>query len=243
MTPLDLAVTLSALAGAGGAALALTLAARAAPRGRPALAPALAGLAVWLGVALVAARVGFFAAPDRFDLWADAPGFAAFGTLMVLPVAALALARARSPAFAALVAALPTGLLVGAQLFRLGGAAFAVLTLQGALPGSLGWTTAALDLTVGALAVPVALWGGRRALLAFSLLGLADFAQAIGQVGLAFAGLTAPDPAPAMIGLMPLGLIALFQVPLAAALHLEVLARLGAFSAARTTSAPAAHRP
>lgn len=245
MQMLDALVTVSALAVAVGAALAMVRAARRAPAGRAALGPVLAALTLWLAVALAAARIGFFAAPDRFDPWADATGFAAFGALMTAPVAALVWARLRVPAFAALVAALPLGLLVGAQVYRLGGAAFGLLAAEGALPGWFGFSTAALDVTVGALAVPLALWGGRRALLGLSVLGLADFAHAIGYVGAAFVGLVAPDPAPAMIGLMPLALIALFQVPLAIALHLEVLARLGALrlSSARTTSAPAGHRP
>ena len=226
MHPLDPVVTALALTVGAGAAVALVGAARRVPEGRAALAPALLGLAVWLGVAVIAAEVGFFAAPDRFDLMGDALGVAIFGTLMTLPVAALVWARLRVPAFAALVGGLPLGLLVGAQVYRLGGAAFGVLAAEGAVPGWFGWSTAALDITVGALAIPLALWGGRRALVAFSLLGLADFAHAIGFVGAAYVGLIAPEPAPAMIGLMPLALIALFPVPLAIALHLEVLARL-----------------
>jgi hypothetical protein len=247
MHPLDPVVTLSALSVGAGAAVALLVAARRVPQGRPALVPALvpalAGLAIWLGVAMGAARIGFFAAPDRLDMVGDALGFAAFGTLMTLPVAALVWARLRVPAFAALVGALPLGLLVGAQVFRLGGAVFAALAAEGAVPGWFGWTTAALDITVGALAVPLALWGGRRAMVGLSLLGLADFAHAIGYVGAAYAGLIAPDPAPAMIGLMPLALIALFQVPLAVALHLAVLERLGALSARRTTYVRAVRHP
>lgn len=226
MHPLDPVVTFMALSVGAGAAAALLAAARRVPEGRPALVPALIGLAVWLGVGVGAARVGFFAAPDRLDLIGDAVGFAAFGTLMTLPVAALVWARLRVPAFAALVGGLPLGLLVGAQVYRLGGAAFGVLAAEGAVPGWFGWSTAVLDISVGVLAIPLALWGGRRALTAFSLLGLADFAHAIGYVGAAYVGLIAPDPAPAMIGLMPLALIALVPVPLAIALHLEVLGRL-----------------
>lgn len=237
MPALDLAVTLSALIVAAGVAIAMTLAARATPAARLVLTPALAGLALWLSTALIAARIGFFAAPDRFNPLGDGLGFAAFGTLMTVPLSALWWARARNAAFAALVDALPTRLLVGMQVFRLGGAVFAVLTVQGAVPAWFGWTTAGLDLTVGALAIPLALWGGRRVLVAFAVLGLADFAHAFAYVGAAFVGLIAPDPAPAMIGRMPLALIALFQVPLAIALHLEVLRRLP-LSARRTTSAP-----
>lgn len=229
--PLAILVTALSAAVALAVTAALTRAAAGAPRLRPVARRAAALLWLWWGAAVALSVNGFFAAPDRFG-WADLPGFAAFGTAMTLPVAGLVLAVRRGGDFAALVARVPTGWLVGVQVFRLGGLAFVALWAAGRVPDWLGLVTGAMDVAVGLAALQLGLalargaaWA-RRAAVGWSLFGLADFASAIGFVFLAFLGLVAVTPAPAMIGLHPLALIALFQVPLAVALHLAVLARL-----------------
>lgn len=229
--PLAVLVTLMSAAVAVAVTAALTTAADGAPDLRPVARRATALLWGWWAAAVALSLTGFFAAPDRFS-WSDLPGFAAFSTAMTLPLAGLVLAVRRGGDLAALIARVPTRWLVGVQVFRLGGVAFLALWAAGRLPDWFGLATGAMDAAVGIAALPLALALARgarwapSAAVAWSLFGLADFAHAIGFVLLAFLGLVAVTPAPAMIGLHPLALIALFQVPLAVALHLAVLARL-----------------
>jgi hypothetical protein len=186
---------------------------------------------LWLAVALAASLVGFFQEPARFST-DDRAGFLLFSTLMSIPPIIFLLGVWHSDQLRQIVAAVPTSWLVGLQVYRLAGVIFLVLLAAGQVPPWWGWATGLTDLLVGATALPLA-WGLARkagwagpAALGWNLLGLADFAHAIGYVFLAFLGLIVATPAPALIGLHPLALIALFQVPLAIMLHGVVLSRV-----------------
>lgn len=186
---------------------------------------------IWMATALTASLVGFFQNPTRFTA-ADLSGFLLFGTLMSLPLIGFLLGVWRSALLRELVAAIPTPWLVGLQVYRLGGVIFLVLLAAGQVPAWWGWITGITDLLIGATALLLA-WGlvrnanwARPAAIGWNLLGLADFAHAIGFVFLVFFGVIAADPAPALIGLHPLALIALFQVPLAIIIHGVVIGRL-----------------
>lgn len=189
------------------------------------------GVWLWLGAALTASLIGFFQNPTRFGA-DDLLGFLRFGTLMTVPPIVFLLGMWRSDQLRRLIGAIPTPWLVGLEVYRLGGVIFLALLAAGQVPVWWGWSTGIADLLVGAMALPLA-WGLAReagwagpVALGWNLLGLADFAHAIGYVTLAFFGVISASPAPALIGLHPLALIALFQVPLAIIIHGLLLSRL-----------------
>ena len=123
--------------------------------------------------------------------------------------------------------------LIRLNLWRLVGAVFLLLMLDGqapalwALPASLG------DLAVGAMAFPVAnrsaTASGRSMAVAFNFFGLADLVVAVG-LGIA----TSPGPlqlfhtvpSAELLTRFPLVLVPAFLVPLACAVHVISLAQL-----------------
>ena len=69
--------------------------------------------------------------------------------------------------------------------------------------------------------------GGVRWLaIGWNLVGIADFLISVSMVSLSFVGVLAMQPDPVRIGLHPLALISLFQLPLSIAIHSLVLRRL-----------------
>jgi hypothetical protein len=68
--------------------------------------------------------------------------------------------------------------------------------------------------------------------------GIADFVLAVSVVSLAILGIITPQPAPAMIGLHPLAMISLFQMPLSIAIHALALRRLYPFKRIGPTHQP-----
>jgi hypothetical protein len=186
----------------------------------------------WLGLAFGASVLGFFEDPTRLAA-PDLPSFFLFGTVMTLPVVGIVLALRRHAGFAARVAFVPTHRLVALQTYRLGGAAFLVMWGDGALPSWFALSTGLLDMLIGLTALPLAAWlrrdpgSARPVVIGWAVLGLADFAHAIGYVFAATFGLIAPVPEPAMIGLHPLALISLFLMPIAIVAQGLVLLRLG----------------
>src|SRR6266850_2386718 len=100
--------------------------------------------------------------------------------LVVAAIAALSSAKVRE-----VLLALPLPLLVGLNIMRIFGAFFLLLAAQGRLSGpfpqSAGWG----DVIVGLTAIPLAaatarnLWGNRRAVLAWNILGTLDLVIAV----------------------------------------------------------------
>ena len=91
----------------------------------------------------------------------------------------------RSQRIAIVLDAMPLSWLIGLQLYRIFGGIFLVNWALGAVPGAFALPAGIGDVTVGLLALPVAWWAtsdnpaGRRAAIAWNLLGLTDFAVAI----------------------------------------------------------------
>lgn len=216
-------------------AVALNLKLAQIGRTEPGLRPAARYLAVfiwaWLAFALGMSAVGFFGQADRFQR-SDWPGFIAFGGLMFTLPTLFAAGMLRSATLRRLISHFSTAWLVGVQVYRTAGVVFLVLLAQGRLPNWFGWSTGVADVLVGVTALPLA-WAlatrrswARPAAALWCLVGLLDFLHAVPYVTLSFVGVIDPQPAPAMIGLHPLALISIFQVPLSIIFHAIVLARL-----------------
>ena len=230
----SLTPALALVALAGLAALALSVALHRA--GTRSDQSALAGrvilaLFVWLGLALLGARVDVFASPVDFG-GTPVAGFLILGTAMSLPPIAVWAAWRASPGFRALLLALGLPVLVGVQVYRIGGLVFLLAVIEGTAHPWFGLVTAAADTLVALLALPLAVglargraWA-RRAASGHALFGLADFAHAIALVALSLFGLLALTPEPALIGVYPGLVVTLFQLPLAVILHALVLHRL-----------------
>ena len=137
---------------------------------------AVAGL--WIGLAIALATTGIYAA--------TATPVPVVGVMVGLPVIAVGAATLLFPKVREALLALPVALLVGLNTLRiLPGAFMVLLALQGRLSGpfpqSAGWG----DIIVGLTAIPLVaasarnLWGNRRAVLAWNMLGTLDLVAAV----------------------------------------------------------------
>lgn len=196
----------------------------------PLLAAAIIG---WFVFSVAASQRGFF---QNATAWSDGDllGFLIFGTLMTLPMLAFFFAWARLPTLQAFVNTIPLPALIGIEVYRIAGVIFAWLFTQGMMPAVLGLFTAFADVLIGTTALPLA-WslarGGpsaRRLAIAWNVFGIGDFVIAVGVVSLSILGLLRLQPDPVMIGLHPVALIALFQLPLSIIIHAAALRRLTA---------------
>lgn len=189
----------------------------------------------WVIAAWVLSQIGFFQESGSFTE-GDLIGFFAFGTLMTLPILGFIAAYLRNAAFRKAVDDVPLPVLIGMQVYRVAGAIFLWMLAESLVPPELGVSTGIADISIGLAALPLAYaltreWpGSRRAAIAWNVVGIADFAIAISVVFLAVFSLINPQPDPVMIGLHPLALIALFQVPISIILHGLALRRLLAMS-------------
>lgn len=133
------------------------------------------------------------------------------------------------------VEAVPQEALLAAQTPRVLGGVFLALAAMGALPPHFALPAGIGDVLVGALA-PFVAWAyrsnpgrGRRLAVGFNLLGLADFALA---VGIGFSAAPSPfrllqtAPSTELMTVLPLVLVPVFLVPLFAVIHLASLAGL-----------------
>jgi hypothetical protein len=189
------------------------------------------GVVAWCAVAWALSLNGFFQDPRGWHT-ADIPGFLRFGTLMTLPLMVFAFGWYRSPTFRGFLEAIPLPTLIGTQAYRLAGVVFLWMYTEGLMPPETGIATGCADAFIGITAIPLA-WavakhmGGVRWLaIGWNLFGIADFLISVCMVSLSFIGVLALQPAPVRIGLHPLALISLFQLPLSIAIHLLALRRL-----------------
>ena len=182
-------------------------------------------------MSLAASLRGFF---QDATAWSDGDlvGFLIFGTLMTLPMLTFFIAWARSPALQTFMNTIPLSALIGIEVYRIAGAIFGWLFAQEMLPAFLGLFTAFADVLIGTTALPLA-WalarnmsGVRRLAIVWNVFGISDFVIAVGFVSLSIVGLIRSQPDPVMIGLHPLALIALFQLPLSIIIHVVALQRL-----------------
>jgi hypothetical protein len=111
------------------------------------------------------------------------------------PVVLLIIPLLRSRVVGTVLDATPASWLIGLQVYRVLGGIFLVGWLRGQVPGTFAVPAGIGDITVGLLALPVAVWlasgarGGREAAIAWNILGIADFVSAIGT-----GAITAPGP-------------------------------------------------
>jgi hypothetical protein len=189
------------------------------------------GVMAWCAAAWVLSLHGFFK-DSRGWHTADIPGFLLFGTLMTLPLTVFAIGWYRSPTFRGFLQAIPLPTLIGTQAYRLAGVVFLWMHAEGLMPPEIGIVTGCADAFIGITAIPLA-WavakhiGGVRWLaIGWNLFGIADFLISVSMVSLSFIGVLALQPAPVRIGLHPLALISLFQLPLSIVIHLLALRRL-----------------
>ena len=185
----------------------------------------------WCAAAWAFSRGGFFQDAGGWNA-ADISGFLLFGTLMTLPLVAIALGWYGSRAFRGFLESIPLPTLIGSQAYRLGGAIFLWMYSEGQMPPEIGIVAGCADAFIGITAIPLA-WavarniGGVRWLaIGWNLVGIADFLISVSLVSLSFVGVLAMQPDPVPIGLHPLALISLFQLPLSITIHLLALRRL-----------------
>ena len=185
-------------------------------------------IAAWFAAVMVGNATGFFVAAP------NAPPLALLAALTGPPVL-FALAYRTSPDFAGFVQALDLRLLTALQGLRVIGASFLALHAVGQLPGLFAYPAGYGDMLVGVLA-PFALIalidrkpGWRASVLRLNVLGLIDFAAAVGTGLLAsdgplglLQGAITTEP----LQLLPISLIPTFMVPLCTLIHIASLVQL-----------------
>jgi hypothetical protein len=182
------------------------------------------------------------------------PGVPALPIAIFLPVLVSIPLLLRSQRIAAILDATPPSWLIGLQVYRVFGGIFLVVWARGNLSGTFALPAGIGDVLVGLLALPIAYLlhrnapGSRKAAIAWNVLGLADFAIAIGIGILSAPGplqVIMPDRPNAQLGTFPTVMIPAFAVPSSILLHalsLRQLRRIGrkAPAAARSQEAGAA---
>jgi hypothetical protein len=186
------------------------------------------GVMAWCAAAWALSLRGFFQ-DSRGWHTADIPGFLLFGTLMTLPLMVFAFGLYRSSTFRGFLEAIPLPTLIGTQVYRLAGVVFLWMYAEGLMPPEIGIVTGCADAFIGITALPLA-WtvakniaGVRWLAIGWNLFGIADFLISVSMVSLSFIGVLALQPAPVRIGMHPLALISLFQLPLSLVIHLLAL--------------------
>jgi hypothetical protein len=186
----------------------------------------------WLGTALLLAPApASIAGRDPFYLTPLIPLFALGPTIVVLAAIGI------SPALRRTLGAMSLPAIHGAQLYRVIGASFLVLMVQGQVPAHFALPAGWGDVAVGLAAPLVALALARRATGAralaggWNLFGLLDLVVAVGMATGYLAPLLAPHlgahvPPAAAMGVFPLILVPTFAVPVSILLHLLGLIRL-----------------
>jgi hypothetical protein len=214
---------------------------------------ALTGVGLWLGLERAELTSGqrratWLAVMIPYTLWmavawsAAINGFFRTGTsLPVLPMAIFLPVIIGVPPLllskrvGQLLDAMPASWLVALQLYRIFGSWALVAALSGTLPGVFGLPAGIGDMLTGLLAVPAAIAvatgtaQGRRAAIAWNLLGLADFAVAVTLGAITSPGptqLIVPDVPSIGAGAYPGVLTPAFVVPSSILLHALSLRQL-----------------
>ena len=202
------------------------------------------GLVLWFTLAVALARQDVFAASmDGWNFSTDWMGFAAYGTLPVLPIGIFTvLFQTNSAVRKFLVQDIPPWWYVALQVYRLAGGCYLYIYLNGAMHNYTALQTGILDITIGVTALPLAYMiqtpeGLRRYatfLRIWHAVGLYDLASAFALVVANFVGLYDSQPSLAFIAFYPFSLITLYQVSIAMAIHLLFLTQLPEMTAAAT---------
>ena len=191
---------------------------------------------VWLAIAVPftawLALVWGLALADAFR---PRPGLPALPIAIFLPVLIGAPLLLGSRRIGALLDASPAAWLVGLQVYRLFGGIFLVAWSRGAISGVFALPAGTGDVIVGVLALPVAYLlaagapAARRLAILWNMLGLVDFAIAVGIGILSAPGplqVIVPDPPNAELGSFPTVMIPAFAVPSSILLHALSLRQL-----------------
>jgi hypothetical protein len=214
---------------------------------------ALIGVGLWLGLERAELtggqrRATWLAVMIPYTLWmavawsAAINGFFRTGTsLPVLPMAIFLPVIIGVPPLllskrvGQLLDAMPASWLVALQLYRIFGSWALVAAMRGTLPGVFGLPAGIGDTLTGLLAVPAAIAvaagtaQGRRAAIAWNVLGLADFAVAVTLGAITSPGptqLVVPDVPSIGAGAYPGVLTPAFVVPSSILLHALSLRQL-----------------
>lgn len=159
------------------------------------------GVMAWCAAAWAVSLRGFFQDASGWRT-ADIPGFLLFGTLMTLPLGAIALGWYRSRAFRGFLEAIPLPMLIGIQAYRLAGVVFLWMDAEGLMPPEIGLVAGCADAFIGITAFPLAgavaenIGGVRRLAVGWNLIGIADFLVSVSMVSLSFIGVLALQPPP-----------------------------------------------
>jgi len=193
-------------------------------------------VSVWLAIAVPftawLALVWWLAVDGAFRL---RPGIPALPIAIFLPVLIGLPFLLRSQRIGSVLDAAPASWLVGLQAYRVFGGIFLVAWSRGAMSGTFALPAGAGDILVGVLALPVAylLYVGApsapRLAVAWNILGLVDFAIAIGMGILSAPGpfqVIIPDRPNAQLGTFPTVMIPAFAVPSSILLHVLSLRQL-----------------
>lgn len=185
----------------------------------------------WAILSLFTAQIPFF---QNSDSWTDrdAIGYYAFNAMFLIPVIVLLVLAWRSTTFKSFMSETPTWVLTATQLYRLSGSSLIFLYLQGVIPVEIGLPNGIMDILIGLTALPLAwvlyrgyVWGRNTAII-WNVIGLLDFIIAATVISLSFEGLITVSPVPVRMGLYPLSLITIYQVAIAAFIHIYLLQRL-----------------
>jgi len=163
------------------------------------------------------------------------PGVPALPIAIFLPVLIGLPFLLRSRRIGALLDAIPASWLVGLQVYRIFGGIFLVAWSRGEISGTFALPAGTGDVLVGVLALPVAnlLHTGapaaRQIAMTWNILGLVDFAIAIGIGILSAPGplqVIIPDRPNAQLGSFPTVMIPAFAVPSSILVHVLSLRQL-----------------
>jgi hypothetical protein len=192
---------------------------------------------VWLAIAVPftawLAIVWWLAVAGAFR---PRPGVPALPIAIFAPVLVALPFLLRSKRIGALLDATPASWLVGLQVYRVFGGIFLVAWSRGSLSGTFALPAGTGDVLVGLLALPVAYLlhaaapGAKRLAIAWNILGLVDFAIAVGIGILSAPGplqVIIPDIPNAQLGTFPTVMIPAFAVPSSILLHALSLRQLG----------------
>lgn len=163
------------------------------------------------------------------------PGVPALPIAIFLPLLVGLPVLLRSKRIGALLDATPASWLIGLQVYRVFGGIFLVAWSRGSISGTFALPAGVGDVVVGLLALPVAYLlhagapGARSTAIAWNILGLVDFAIAIGIGILSAPGplqVIIPDRPNAQLGTFPTVMISAFAVPSSILLHALSLRQL-----------------
>lgn len=162
---------------------------------------------------------------------------------LMIPLLVAAAGLWMSGSLAKLVSAIPLRLLVGAQIFRIGGGIFLILWADQILPWQFALPAGIGDVTTGLLAIFLATGLSESstksvsAVYAWCLFGIADLVVAVSMGAMTSPGrphLLAFDAPNLLITSYPLVMVPTYAVPLALILHGIVLRRLRSETASKS---------